>query len=1052
MDLRRALLFPLLASACLAPSPGVAQAPEDDAPAKPTKPAPTPPRTKNARKIRSLVQDLGSPEWATREAAREALLALGRETLPYLEQAARDPDPERSANAKELLTTLRWLVPDELERVVGSALEGFPQLSVAERTKALQAFLVRPHEARVGVPWLITAARFDTEPAVRQTAVRIYLQITPGADPTHDALALAALADDEVTALVAWLQARLLQRLDRLDEAVTAVELALAGAGTNRDVVALAIDLYLATDQAPKALPLAKAAVERDAADLLARIRLGEVLVRAGEREEGLARLASVLGDAPKDEDGDPVLPDLDVLIRLGRAYVRCGEPAEAVQVYRDALGRYPFNRQLNVAMGDVFRAQGRVDEAVQVYLSEIRYVAMQPPSPEFLGLKKRLGAVLRDGGAGWLAEEESFYADAFRGRPVIEVRRAVAAWLRGRGLFDAAVEELRAVTALAPSAPLAWVELGDGLKDAGEFAAAKDAYARALKLNPKLAKVEARLRDAEALAGQGAAAGDRRGSPEGFALWETRVEGRDLEGVAEAVGGFAPPPLVVGEVVATPVPGSVALLGMSREDGRSLWRHVPEPPPREEGALPEQVGLEMVALVAVSPGVVAATEPRRARDPSPLLAVLYNAYWRPAHRSWRKAQLRGLYADLVDPADGAAFGRRELDLRAQVMPPAGYGRQGRLLCFTSPRRNRLALAQLDLVLARERWSAAVPKGITHRPLLVGDRVLVAWKRGVSAFDLEGQTLWTHSREAAEAPDDGSGEDGEAGAAGRAPLTTALASVEGGVVFGTGDGRLVRLDLEDGAEHELAHVSEGRLVGAIAAGEGKLFVAERNGKVHAVAGPTGEGDGWTATSAWTYEGDRAASRTVAFVGGRLFALNGSAQDFYADEAPRVLPGRAAGARRASSRPGGGRRRAAPGAGERGPGRPGGEAVRGELGARAQVRAPGRRPRRARGRRPGVPRRSPHPLQPPRRGARRPALRRRSGGPEGPGSLDGAAHGAGPGGGGGARGGSGTGRRACSPRREARRGEAGRSEARRSEAWRGREPRGTSGRMTGLPWP
>ncbi len=861
----RALLLAITLS--LGSGLAVAQEGGDPKPTKPATQAPKPiPRTKNARKLRSLIRDLGSEDWATREAAREGLLGLGSESVPYLERATRDVDTERRTNAKEVLLAIRWLVPDELRRIVGDALDGFPQLPKRERLVAIRAYLPRPHEARVGIPFLLTVARFDPDSDVRQSAVRIYLKISPGPQPRFDRIALVALADEEASALVSYLRARLFGRQGKTDEAVAACEDALGRAPGSPEVLSLLVEFYLQAGKSSNALPLAQKLAKAQPTNLVAKIQVGEALVRSGERDEGLALLASVL-TTTQDREGKPVLPPLPTLLRLGKAYLRSEEPEEATVVYRKALSKFPFDRQLNVAMGDVYRATGKVSDAVQVYLSEMRYAAVQPVSPEYLALKERLIEILEQGDAGWLAEEEEFFLDAHRGRPVIQARRAVGRWLQQRGLNAQAADELRIVAALDPDSAQAFSELGDALKGDRKYDEAKAAYTESLRLDPKAARPQAQLRDLAVLRARDRGDDPAR-SPEGFALWERRVEAATLAKATASVGSNAPPPLAIGERLVVPAPGTVDLYGLAADDGRIVWRFTPEPPPAREGELPEQIGLEPVALCTVSPGVVAATHPRRARKREPLIAALYNVYWRPVHRSWKRAKFRGLRAYLVDPERGTALAALELDRLAQGVPPAGAARRGRLLIYSSRRPKRVELELVDLVRRRPLWRAAMPKGALRRPLIIGERVFVSWRGGVAAVGSDGKSVWTHQRASGEAEEES------------APLTTGLIQVNDSVVFGTGDGRLIGLSLEDGKATELARPSKKRLVGELAFAEGRLFVAERGGAVHGLLL-----DDEGATKSWTTPATKAAIRTLAWAGGKVFTLNGSGDDFFRSEAP-----------------------------------------------------------------------------------------------------------------------------------------------------------------------
>lgn len=868
----RLATVPLLALLALAAAPAsFAQ----DAPEPPAAAGEAPlPRTAHAREIRSLIRALGSEDWAAREAARERLLEIGPEATPWLERATRDPDAQRAAIAQELVRTLRWVVPADVRQSIGDVLDDFPALSHERRLEALARVGQLGPQARAASPFLINVARFDPDAEVRHQAVLVYLELTAGDVPDQDRAALDALADERSPGPLTFvLRARLLDRLGRKADAIAAARQAWSLRREDAPLACFLIDLLLAADDLEAALQVAAEAEALHPQDAGVRIRAGEVLVLSGREAEGLERLRSVV-------ESEAILQYQGLLLRLGQAYLRCKRVDEAEKVFRTALGRFPYNRELNVAMADVLRAGGRVEEAVQVYLSEFRYAT--PGTTGYETIKARLRELLLAGGATWLAEVDAFYDDAHLGRPVVAVRRAVAQWLRARNLLEEAVAELLAACALSPSSAALRLELGDVRRDAGDLAGARAAYEQALRLDPK-SIAGARLRD---LGGLEAARTAREGGgePAGFRSWEWRITSADLERTGEAVtADAAPPPLVLREQVLVPAAGSVDVFGLSAEDGALLWRFSPEKPPAEEGTLPEQLGLELLALVEAPAALLAATDPRRAREGKPLAVALYNAYWRSTSRSWRAARFTGLHAYLLDPQTGKALGRRTVDDDAQVIAPWPVARRGRVLAFASPRAKRVVLEQLDLVVGRVLWQTGLPYVAMRRPLYLDDGVVVAWDSGVVALDREGKKRWGFELGADPArPEDPAG-DGPGPAA--ATLTTDVAPCGSGVVVGTSDGRLLRLALQDGAKAELARLGGARLTGDVLVHGQRAFAAERGGRVHAL--DLDAGLAAVTSRAWTLDGPRAAARSLTWAGDLIFALNGS-DDAFADEVPAVL--------------------------------------------------------------------------------------------------------------------------------------------------------------------
>lgn len=855
-------------------APALAQDAPPAPPAPPDAPdTPTPageaalPRTPHAREIRSLVRALASDDWATREAARERLLVLGPEASPWLERAARDPDAQRATIAGELLRTLRWRVPEEVRQTVGDGLDDFPALSQEQRLGAMRKVQQLGPQARAISPFLINVARFDPDADVRTAGVQAYLAVTVGDVRDQDLAALEALKDEKDPGPgTFYLRGRLLERLGRLNEAIQAVGQAYLKAPGSAELACYLIDLMLTAEDLDGALTVVANAEAASPNDLAVRVRAGEVLVRAGRVDEGLARLKSVIEAAG-------VLEDERMLLRVGQAYLRCEQVAEAEKVFRTALGRFPYNRELNVALADVFRAAGRVNDAVQIYLSEMRYAT--PNTAGHQGLIERLGAILRAGGADAVADGDAFYEDARLGRPVVQVRLAVSEWLRARGLLDEALVELRAACALSPADATLRLRLGDLLRDRGDLALARAAYEAAAELDER-SPASARLRDLGGLAARAA----RDDAPSGFKTWEWRISAETLGRTVESVTADAtPPPLVLREQVVVPAAGSVDLFGLATVDGALLWRFSPEPPPSEAGTAADQVGLELLALVEAPAATIAALDPKRARGGRPIVAAVYNSYWRPAHRTWRAARFTGLHAYLVDPETGKQLARRALDDTSQVIAPAPVSRRGRLLAFASPRAKRVVLELIDLVAGRPLWQTGLPYVAMRRPLFVDEQVLVTWDSGVVALGADGQRRWAYEH--------GGPEQQEHDATPRTTLTTDLTRCGQGVVVGTADGRLLRLALEDGRAEELIDLGEQRLTGEVVVqvDDRRLFVAERGGAVHALD-LTPDLARVTSRS-WSLAGPRAAARSLTWASGVLFAINGS-DDAFGDEAPLLL--------------------------------------------------------------------------------------------------------------------------------------------------------------------
>jgi hypothetical protein len=64
-------------------------------------------------RMRTLIGELGHADYARREQATQALIALGEPALPSVEEAARSDDPEVRCRARDILDALRTHPPDQ---------------------------------------------------------------------------------------------------------------------------------------------------------------------------------------------------------------------------------------------------------------------------------------------------------------------------------------------------------------------------------------------------------------------------------------------------------------------------------------------------------------------------------------------------------------------------------------------------------------------------------------------------------------------------------------------------------------------------------------------------------------------------------------------------------------------------------------------------------------------------------------------------------------------------------------------------------------------------
>ncbi len=168
-----------------------------------------------------LVARLGHEDFAARQKALEALVAMGEGAVEALEKARGSADAEVRWRASRALARIRWRVSAKLAAKIGDLMDGFERLPVAEREKVCRDLaMVGLDEA---VPTLKEVLKSDRSPAVRQAAAR----------------ALILVGDEGLAALLeAGVQA------DRLNPFTVAVRIHLGNSYLDRGELEKALDQY----------------------------------------------------------------------------------------------------------------------------------------------------------------------------------------------------------------------------------------------------------------------------------------------------------------------------------------------------------------------------------------------------------------------------------------------------------------------------------------------------------------------------------------------------------------------------------------------------------------------------------------------------------------------------------------------------------------------------------------------------------------------------------------------------------------------------------------
>jgi tetratricopeptide (TPR) repeat protein len=257
--------------------------------------------------------------------------------------------------------------------------------------------------------------------------------------------------------------------LGEIGEAAAAAERAAALENDNKAAARLLANVRWAQGRIDEAIVELKHVMELDPEDLEAQFRLGMLLVRSERVEEGAEILDGV--------QGRPAL-EPRMLIEVARAYAAVGDHERAIEAYKILLSRRPKSAQ---ALREVAQEYFHVGMREEAMAALERVVSLRPGD---LGSWQRLlGLYVEDGdlAQAFVTTEEILRRDSTD----VYVRKHHAVLLEQMGNPEAALEEWRHLTRLAPDDPLAWEQLGVRLWRTHETRDAADAFGTALGLNP---------------------------------------------------------------------------------------------------------------------------------------------------------------------------------------------------------------------------------------------------------------------------------------------------------------------------------------------------------------------------------------------------------------------------------------------------------------------------------------------------------------------------------------------------------------------------------------
>lgn len=204
-----------------------------------------------------------------------------------------------------------------------------------------------------------------------------------------------------------------------------------------------------------------------------AEVCLGEALIEAGHREEGLAHIRKPLAMRPGDAKTYRV---------VALALERVGEWPEAEAQHRAALAIDPRRVDTRCDLADLLHDRERYAEAIPEYAECLR--RDEGLARAWHGMADSLARL------GRLADAAPFYQEYLRRRPKdAEARNGLGvAWL-GLGRLAEAREEFRKAVLIAPLFAEARMNLGIVLMKSGDAQAGDMEIRRALEIKPELSE-----------------------------------------------------------------------------------------------------------------------------------------------------------------------------------------------------------------------------------------------------------------------------------------------------------------------------------------------------------------------------------------------------------------------------------------------------------------------------------------------------------------------------------------------------------------------------------
>ena len=354
------------------------------------------------RIIESLVADLGSEEYARREAATEMLRRIGPSAQGALEKAEKSDDPEVRLRARKILTDLRLGITPDWPADLALLARHYDAMTSNERRNAMRRiaeglkekaviFLVSKmadsdsNQAQYAMNYLMgihsTAAcrkviELVGEPAnAFQTRALAYARSRLGSTP--DTLAILEAGRLDTSARNDMIEAGIEQLLDQLSQkkysqmAEAAGRFAESAAGDARFPY-LQAEALAALGESKRAADLRKQAHGLNPKEEAPHYAAGQMLMKLGRRVLAAREWEAILAIPP-----DGGVYDINAHFRLGTIYDACGLFDKAADSLDRGLAGYEKAKAAGHGMGII----GSTPESIRSQIAALRRKAARYPA-----------------------------------------------------------------------------------------------------------------------------------------------------------------------------------------------------------------------------------------------------------------------------------------------------------------------------------------------------------------------------------------------------------------------------------------------------------------------------------------------------------------------------------------------------------------------------------------------------------------------------------------------------------------------------------------------